>query len=241
MGKTTNPRPRQPKRQAPSAPDHATALRLGRPPSFAKAANDEVTESASLIRARRAEARRLREHGCDVTIDPATSEVIGARRADVFSSLAEHRAKPERPGQLGRPGLDSRVLQAFRDHEADVHLALGADAGERRPDHIRASAVGAPGQNVSDAMVDAGERVRATLARLVPSDAKLLDALMRPGAAFVPIWRVTVRVVTGETRPEAQAARVRSLGENLVVRRAEAISSLRPANDQRRAARQAVS
>lgn len=232
MGKKTNPRPKG-ARQKPSPPDRAAALRLGREPSFAVAANDEATENASTIRARRAEARRLREQGCAVTVDPATSEVLGARRADVFSSLSEHRAKPEREGQLGRPGLDPRVLQAFRDHEADVHLALGAEAGERRPDHIRASVVGAPGQNVSDAMVDAGERVRATLARLIPSDAKLLNALMRPGAAFVPVWRETVRVVTGETRAEAQAARVRSLGENLAARRAEAIKALRPANDRR--------
>lgn len=226
MGKATNPKPRG--KKAPAAP-RALVSTIERQPA----------EDTSVLRARRAEKARLKAQGAQVFTNKQTEEITGAKRPDVFSTMAAARERPEVKGQLGKPALSGVAFQAFRDHEASVHVAMGADTADRRPDYIRASVVGAPGQNVSEQMVDAAELVRSTLSRLSPPDALLLNMLMVPGNALVPTWRTVVQQITGEKRPEAQAARIRSLGENLHHARRAATQALAPLNEARRAIRNA--
>jgi hypothetical protein len=168
-----------------------------------------------------AEAARLElQPDVQVTRDPRTREITNARRLDVFALL------------LSRKALDKDAHDAFRDHEETVHVAAGWATPERRPDHIRASTEGAPGQNVSQGMIEASRMVKATFDRLSPPEAALLDALMTLGASGLTQWRSTVQRLTGENNDHGQASRIRSLGENLIYARRAAMKSLvNAAND----------
>jgi hypothetical protein len=172
------------------------------------------------------EAARLEAQG-DVVVrrDERTKEITNARRLDVFALL------------VSRKALDTEAHDAFRDHEEAVHIAAGWATPERRPDHIRASTEGAPGQNISQGMIDASRMVKATLDRLSPPEAALLEALMALGAANLTQWRHTVQRVTGENNDHGQASRIRALGQNLIYARREAMKSLiRAVEEHRRAA-----
>jgi hypothetical protein len=172
------------------------------------------------------EAARLEAQG-DVVVrrDERTKEITNARRLDVFALL------------VSRKALDTEAHDAFRDHEEAVHIAAGWATPERRPDHIRASTEGAPGQNISQGMIDASRMVKATLDRLSPPEAALLEALMALGAANLTQWRHTVQRVTGENNDHGQASRIRALGQNLIYARREAMKSLiRSVEDLRKAA-----
>jgi hypothetical protein len=173
-----------------------------------------------------AEAARLESQpDVQVTRDPRTREITNARRVDVFALL------------LSRKALAQEAHDAFRDHEETVHIAAGWATPERRPDHIRASTEGAPGQNVSQGMIEASRMVEATLDRLSPREADLLNGLMRLGASAMTQWRHTVQTITGENNDHGQASRIRALGENLAYARRDAMKALvRAANDDRRAA-----
>lgn len=146
---------------------------------------------------------RLEAQGVTVTIDGPTGKISRAMRYDVFHSLHT------------RDALSLEAYNAFRDHEQTVSTAAGWETPERRPDHIRATTEGAPGQNITQRMIDAGKLENYTLEALSPADAKLLDGLMEPGAALAGRWHYTVERITGETRPECKAARIRALGDNL--------------------------
>jgi hypothetical protein len=172
------------------------------------------------------EAARLEAQG-DVVVrrDDRTKEITNARRLDVFALL------------VSRKALDTEAHDAFRDHEEAVHIAAGWATPERRPDHIRASTEGAPGQNISQGMIDASRMVKATVDRLSPPEAALLEALMALGAANLTQWRHTVQRVTGENNDHGQASRIRALGQNLIHARREAMKSLiRAVEEHRRAA-----
>lgn len=167
-----------------------------------------------------AEKVRLEAQGVTVTIDGPTGKISRAHRSDVFHTLLERKA------------LSLEAHDAFRAHETTVHTAAGWETPERRPDHIRASTEGAPGQNITQRMIDAGRLEAFTLAALSPADAKLLDGLMQPGAALAGRWHYTVERITGETRPECKAARIRALGDNLPHAQKRAADRMRkPAND----------
>lgn len=176
-------------------------------------------EQIAAMRAERAaneaEAARLTAQG-DVVIrrEQRTRKVTSAQRLDVFALLFSRRA------------LSQEAHDAFRDHEATVELAAGFGTPERRPDHVRASTQGAPGQNVSSAMVEASRLEHLTLERLSPSDSALLSALMTIGNASMGRWHFTVQRVTGETDDKAQASRVRALGENLIHARRRAMKAV---------------
>lgn len=183
-------------------------------------ANDNVAvandnDAAEKLRATRAEAARLKAQGAEVNIDPKTKEIRGAWRKDVFETLRNKRGKPEVKGQLGPQALPEYAYDAYRGHERDLHIAEGVGNPDRRPDFIRSTSEGAPGQNVTAEMLDASHRVRETMKRLTETDGRLLDTLMTGDNALAKNWRSVVAQETGETQDAAQAARIRALGANL--------------------------
>lgn len=197
----------RPKKNKPSAPRKIAA---------AQAANDDEARLTNVrLRESRAEAARLKAQGGEVNIDKATGLITGAWRKDVFTILRDKRGKPSAEYPNGKPALALRSYEAFREHESDLHLSEGASNGDRRPDFIRGSVDGAPGQAVTTEALDAGRRVRETNRRLSPPDASLLAALMDGDAALASNWRETVKRQTGEAQDEGQTARIRSLGDNL--------------------------
>lgn len=220
MGKATNPRPtaKAQKRGKPSAPRSLTSCTANDDDALARDAQIRAEREAD-----RADYDRLsRQTDVVVHKDKQTRKVTGAQRMDVFALLLSKRA------------LSREAHDAFRAHEETVHAAAGLGTPERRPDYIRASTVGAPGQNVSSAMVWASRLERMTLDNLSPPEAKLLDALMALGASGAAHWRQVVQSITQETRDESQATRVRSLGDNLIHARSKAFTawlSLQKAND----------
>jgi len=151
---------------------------------------------------RRAQVATWRAQGLHVATDKRTGEVTRVVRLDVFDLLRERRA------------LDGDAYEAWRDHALDRETADGAQApqtGER----VQRSADGAPGQNVTQRMVDAHALVEATLGRLSPATRRLVDALNAPGAALLTRWRATVQAATGQRREEVHADRIRTAGEAL--------------------------
>jgi hypothetical protein len=198
-------------------------------PSAPRRIETAETEGAAqeLAEARR-EVVRMKSVGCEAKVahekqeDGSIKWVARGNRLDVFALL------------LSRKALDKDAHDAFRDHEETVHVAAGWATPERRPDHIRASTEGAPGQNISQGMIVASRMVKATLDRLSPSEGRLLDALMGLGASGLTQWRHTVQRVTGENNDHGQASRIRALGENLIWARRSAMKALiRAANDDR--------
>lgn len=206
-----------------------TLRKIGQPEPAAAAVPEVSNE---IIRQRRSEIARLRAQGADVNVDKRTSEILGAWRRDVFTILRNRHGKPTDGFPKGRPALSQRAYEAFRGHETDIHLSEGASGGDRRPDFIRATCEGAPGQNVTQEAIDAAGRVKKTLMGLSPTDARLLTALMTGEKALARNWRQTVEAETGETADESQAARIRALGENLIHARGVASAkAVVPAND----------
>ncbi len=184
------------------------------------------------IRDQRAEVARLKAQGAEVNADKRTGEILGAWRQDVFTILRGRKGKPSAEHPKGKPALSQRAYEAFRAHETDIQLAAGASGGERRPDHIRSTTAGPPGQNITQEAIDAATRVKKTLQHLCPSDARLLSILMSGEKALAKNWRATVEAETGETADEGQTARIRALGENVI--HARGVASAKPkeaAND----------
>jgi hypothetical protein len=159
--------------------------------------------------AARAEAMRIQATGAEARIveepddEGKTQIMVRARRIDVFQLLHERGALP----------IDS--FNAIRDHEADMATAMGWNTPERRPDHIRASVEGAPGQNISQAMIEASRMIQWVEAMLTTRDARLLKALLHENDANCGRWRGTVEAITGEGRDEAHAVAIRHMAANL--------------------------
>lgn len=161
----------------------------------------------------RAEVRRLRNVGAEARVveesekqeDGTTRKrfVVRARQIDVFQHLLERQA-------LAQDSFD-----AVRAYEHDVSVALGHTTPERCPDHIRGSETGAPGQNISQAQVEASRRMQWVRDRLPPRDFRLLEHLLINGSAHKGQWRKTVEVITGERMDHAQTAAVRLMADNV--------------------------
>ena len=188
-------------------------------------------QAAVELRMARMEVERIESIGGTAAVshekqdDGSMKWVARGRRLDVFALL------------VSRKALCMDAHDAFRDHEEAVHIAAGWATPERRPDHIRASTEGAPGQNISQGMIDASRMVQATLDRLSPPEASLLEALMGLGASGLTQWRNTVQRVTGENNDHGQTSRIRALGENLIHARKAAMKGLvREADYSRKAA-----
>lgn len=190
---------------------------MAKPPKKGRATRAEILADIERQRlekaAARREANRLAVTGAEVRVVEERQEqeagpakkayVVRARRVDVFQHLLERQA-------LAQDSFD-----AVRAYEHDVSVALGHTTPERCPDHIRGSETGAPGQNISQAQVEASRRMQWVRDRLPPRDFRLLEHLLINGSASKGQWRKTVEVITGERRDEAQAAAVRLMADNV--------------------------
>lgn len=155
----------------------------------------------------RAERERLRPLGVDVSVVTETDKETGIKhwvakgqRKDVFLVLLERRA------------IDQAAFDAIRRYETDLDTAMGHNTPERRPDHIRASSEGAPGQNIGQHQILASHRVRWVEGRLSVTEMRLLTTLrMNPPAQ----WHSVVQMVTGENNDDCHAPRIRAMAENV--------------------------
>jgi hypothetical protein len=154
------------------------------------------------ITARRVEARALKARGLEVNTDPRTLEITAIWRPNCFSLLL----RKDRPAEL----------DAVNWLEDLIRSASGENAQDRRPDFIRGSTEGAPGQNISQSMIDASRVLQVVEAGLRPWEARLLFGLLRPDEALLTRWRGVVQQSTGEVNPQAQGSRVRAACEALV-------------------------
>lgn len=146
------------------------------------------------IAERRAERRELESRGIAVNVDPKNEEILARFRPDCFTLLLK-----------GRPD-DQAAVQWL---EELIRTASGENGSDRRPDYIRGSAEGAPGQNVSQAMIDADLYLVTATEALPPQCARMLFDLLKPDQALLTRWRPIVERCTGETNPVAQGAAVR--------------------------------
>lgn len=160
-------------------------------PRVIEAANDDA--ATERLRESRVEASRIRASGGTVNIDPRTGLIAGAWRKDCFAALMG--GEPEHGAALWFEEL--------------IRASMGEGGGERPIDFVRASSVGAPGQNVTDAMILAGEMVETAEEALRPWEAKMLYRLMDADNALLTRWRPIVQATTGVTNPVAQGERVR--------------------------------
>lgn len=181
----------------------------------------EIAARVAERRANDAEVARLRASGCEVRVDPKTKQLLGANRPDCFALLLKERTEE-------RKAVDWL--------EETIRTAQGENTPERRPDFIRSTAEGAPGQNITGDMIEAGEHLVVIEENLRPWEARLLFDLLRPDGALVAKWRATVQLATGATTPQRQGERVRVACESLVWVRANIERLLRERRDRRRLA-----
>lgn len=134
-------------------------------------------------------------------VDSRTGRLTGAWRLNCFNTL------------LPAGGLERQAVDWLDDL---VRTANGENGGDRRPDHIRSSTEGAPGQNVSDAMIRAGKRLQVVTEAMPPAQARMLFELLMPDADLITRWREVVARCTGEKHSHAQAAAVRAACTSLV-------------------------
>lgn len=166
---------------------------------------DPAVHAATLL-ARKREIDEHRARGATVTHDEQ-GRIINARRLDVFALLHERKA------------LTDPQLYAVRRLEVQIGTAHGHERPEQTMDRVDASTAGAPGQNITQAMIDAMSDLRAIMGSVGPLNARLLNALLAPegNAGLLTRWRKTVADVTREERPEVQAAMIRTACENLAL------------------------
>lgn len=158
----------------------------------------------------RAERDRLKPLGVDVEI--VTEKRKGADNIERKHWVAKGQRKDVFKLLLDRRALDQAGFDAIRSYEAALDTAMGHNTPERRPDHIRASVEGAPGQNISQLQIMASHRVRWIEDRLPANDMKLLTTLRMNDAAH---WHTIVQMVTGETNDDCHAPRIRAMAQNL--------------------------
>ena len=153
------------------------------------------------IAERRAERRELEARGIAVNVDPKNEEILARWRPDCFTMLLK--------GRTAEQG-------AIQWLETLIRTASGENGSDRRPDYIRGSAEGAPGQNVSQSMIDADLHLVAATEAMAPNHARMLFDLLKPDEALLTRWREVVQRCTGEVNPHGQAAAVRMACAQLV-------------------------
>lgn len=146
------------------------------------------------IAERRAERRELESRGITVNVDPRTEEITARFRPDCFTVLLK--SHPD----------EQAAVQWL---EELIRTASGENGSDRRPDYIRGSAEGAPGQNVSQAMIDADLYLVTATEALPPQSARMLFDLLKPDAGLLTRWRPIVRRCLGVKNPASQADAVR--------------------------------
>ncbi len=158
-------------------------------PAAAARHRQERAENAEMIGAVRAQPSTA------VNVDARTGRLTGAWRLNCFNTL------------LPAKGVERDAIDWLDEL---VRTANGENSPERRPDFIRASTEGAPGQNVSDAMIAASLRLQVVVENIAPAHARMLLDLLKPDADLLTRWRAVVERCTGETNPQAQAGAVRA-------------------------------
>lgn len=161
------------------------------------------------IAARRQEKRNLEARGLVVNADPRTSKILAISRPDCFIQLL-------RPAK--RPGERCWMLEygAVLWLEDLIRTADGENGHERRPDYIRASVEGAPGQNISQAQIDAGAILAVVEEAMPAPQMRLVFELLKPDAALDGNWRPITARYSGEVNPQAQGAAVRAACTSLL-------------------------
>ncbi|CAB4157750.1 hypothetical protein UFOVP679_42 [uncultured Caudovirales phage] len=148
-----------------------------------------------------AEVARLRAlPDTTVNVDSRTGKLVGAIRMNCFAAL------------LTAGGAEIRAVDWL---EELIRTASGDNTPERRPDHIRASTEGAPGQNITADMIAAGAILEAIEDAMAPCDFRMLFSLLKPDASLMTRWRNVVQQCTGEVNGQAQGARVRGAAASL--------------------------
>ncbi|WP_312128112.1 hypothetical protein [Brevundimonas sp.] len=174
----------------------------------------ELERQAKAKAAARVEEGRLKAIGAEASVIELRDEQgrktfgVRARRVDVFQFLLERKA------------ISQDSFDAVRAYEVDVATAAGANTPERRPDHIRSSTEGAPGQNMSQRQIEASKRVAWIESQLYPRDLKLLVALLDSDTGSQHQWRATVEALRLERNERAQTALVRDLADTVAEIRA---------------------
>ena len=192
-------------RQTPFNPAAAAAERLKRLDKQAQAEAAERADAAVPDRWGVAgETLALPANRAVEAVRDGRGRVAHAHRTDVFERLHE------------RGSLSDGQLSAVRRLEQDI----GVRAGLFRPpaDLVKVDAQ-ARVEGATQRMLEAGRRVDTALAATGPRCAFLLRALVEPGVlkgASVD-WREVTARETAETNPHAQAARVRTACDNLML------------------------
>ena len=192
-------------RQTPFNPAAHAAERLKRLDKQAQAlARDRADAAAPDRWGVAAEALALPANQAVEAVRDGRGRVAHAHRTDVFERLHE------------RGSLSDGQLAAVRRLEQDI----GARAGLFRApaDLIKVDAQ-AKVEGATQRMLEAGRRVDAALAASGPRCALLLRALVEPAilAGRSLDWREVVVRQTAETNPHAQASRVRTACDNLML------------------------
>lgn len=160
---------------------------------------------SAVLSENRAEARRLRAQGLEVTIDPRTSEVLGARRMDVVQMMAT-----SRPAKL-----TVEQVTFYRELEQTLQ-----DAGEGSRSCLSALDRVSGAGDGSAAMDRRMKAIRKLAERQSAMDAGSWAFLeeLATGGGLLTRWRDVTRRRTGETNDDAQAGAVRQ-----VIRTLEAV------------------
>lgn len=171
----------------------------------------------------RQEVERLSvQEGVALNLEPRTKRLLSARRLDCFALLLKDEAHAEARSSV------NWLEELIRD-------ASGENTQERRPDFIRASCEGAPGQNVTQRMIEASRTLEVVEASLRPWEARLLFELLRPDEALLTRWRDVVKRVTTATTPQRQGERVIVACESLMWVRQNAVALVKQRQEARAA------
>lgn len=171
----------------------------------------------------RQEVERLSvQEGVALNLEPRTKRLLSARRLDCFALLLKDDAHSE-------------ARSAVNWLEELIRDASGENTQERRPDFIRASCEGAPGQNVTQRMIEASRTLEVVEASLRPWEARLLFELLRPDEALLTRWRDVVKRVTTATTPQRQGERVIVACESLMWVRQNAVALVKQRQEARAA------
>ena len=186
----------------------------------AREAQERQERAAREKAARQADHAPLRVHGAKIIEDNDGNMVAGYRR-DCFTLLLKE---------------DPAARAAVQWLEDLIRTASGENGQERRPDFVRSSSIGAPGQNVSQSMIDADDMLSAVTEHIAPRDARMLFELLKPDEALLTRWRDVVQRCTGETNPQAQGGAVRAACAHLAHIRTISDRLLRDRKERRRMA-----
>jgi hypothetical protein len=148
---------------------------------------------------RKVEIADLRARGLDVREGPGYT-ILSVRRLNCFNLLIK----------------EAHIKAAVEWLDVTLRTATGENTPERKPDYIRGSSEGAPGQNITQDMIDAGEVLACVEMNMNPREVRMLFGLLKPDNDLLTRWRDVVERCTGETNAHAQGAVVRAACANLV-------------------------